>query len=72
MTIIEMSMTGQKSRNENSQSSKNNLLTDERKSITILGDSLLNEINEKGLSHRHRWLINLEQPVKQFLMKLMT
>ena len=72
MTIIEISMTGQKSRNENSQSSKNNLLTDERKSITILGDSLLNEINEKGLSHRNRWLINLEQPVKQFLMKLMT
>ena len=36
MTIIEISMTGQKSRNENSQSSKNNLLTDEGKSITII------------------------------------
>ena len=25
-----------------------------RKSVTILGDSLLNGINEKGLSHKHR------------------
>ena len=26
---------------------------DERKSVTILGDSLLNGISEKGLSHKH-------------------
>ena len=36
------------------QPSKNNPLTDERKSVAILGDSLLNSINEKGLSHKHR------------------
>ena len=33
---------------------KNNPLTDEGKSVTILGDSLLNGISEKVLSHKHR------------------
>ena len=37
-----------------------------------MGDSLLNGINEKGLSRRHklRSLINLEQSGKEFWMKL--
>ena len=43
-----------KSINKDRHSSKNNPLTDERKSVTILGDSLLNGINEQRLSHKHR------------------
>ena len=63
-----------KSINKNRHSSKNYPLADERKSFTTSGDSLLNGINEKGLSHKHRVrsLINLEQPVKEYWMKLMT
>ena len=40
--------------NKDRHSSKNNPLTDERKSVTILGDSLLNGINEQRLSHKYR------------------
>ena len=56
-----------KSINKDRHSSKNNPLIDESKSVTIMGDLLLNGINEKGLSHKHRVsLINLEEPVKEF------
>ena len=64
-----------KSINKDRDLSNNNLLTDERKSVTILGGSLLNGINEKGLSHKVsslRSLINLEQPVKEIWRKSMT
>ena len=40
-----------KSINKDRYSSKNNPLTNERKSVTILGESLLNGTNEKGLTH---------------------
>ena len=42
-----------KSIDKNRESSKNNPLSGERRSMTILGDSLSNGINEKGLSHKH-------------------
>ena len=42
-----------KSIDKNRESSKNNPLSGERRSMTILGDSLSNDINEKGLSHKH-------------------
>lgn len=38
---------------EKKQSPKDTPLTDERKSVSILGDSLSNGIIEKVLSHKH-------------------
>ena len=60
-----------KSRNKNRQSSKNNPQTDERRSVTVLWDSLLNGIIEKGSSHDHR-VVNKPRATSERTLKLMT
>lgn len=62
-----------KSRNKNRQSSKNNPQTDEWRSVTVLWDSLLNDIIEKGSSHDHRLkIVKKPRATSERTLKLMT
>ena len=72
MTVIRVSITS-KSRNKNRQSSKNNPLTDERRRVTVLWNSLLNGIIENGSSHNHRVkVVNKPGAISERTLKLMT